>query len=102
MTTFAVAAPPPIAPSQRPATPTSQNTTQESRHVSPETVSNAPNAFLARLDELAKENLEGPQVGGAIEQGRSAPEIASRYGIRQGSDAYKTLESRVEARRRGT
>ncbi len=102
MTTFFVAAPPPIARSQRSSTPPSSGITPQSRNTPPATVGNAPNAFLARLDELAKVVLEGQQVAWAIQQGKSAPEIASRYGIRQGSEASRTLEHRVEAHCRGT
>ena len=121
MTTF-VAAPTPITSSQHPSTPPSQSNATQPRPISPTTVSNeprstqsaqtannraytvasdTPNPFIARMDELAHLILEGPQVTWAIEQGMSATEIASWCGIRQGSDAYQTLEFRVEARRFG-
>ena len=99
MTTFAVAAPPPIASSPRPTTAPTRNTTTQPSATSPDTVRNAPNAFMAKLDALARVTLDGPRVAWAIQEGQSAPDIASRYGIRQGSDAFKMLESRVEARR---
>lgn len=122
MTTFTVAAPTPIASSVRPFTPQTQRTTTPSRGVSPTTVGNSngamqgaqpstdtartetshePNAFLTRMDELAQVILDGPQVTWAIEQGMSAAEIAGKYGIRQGGDAFTALKSRVEARRLG-
>lgn len=107
MTTFAVAAPTPITPSPRRSTPQVRGSapTDQPR---PETVRNedrstqAPNAFLARLDELGMAIIERPQVTSAIEQGNSAPAIASKYGIRQGSEAYRVLESRIEAHCRAT
>ena len=89
-------------------------------HTSPETVQNgerptqpvqtsnarihiqtarAPNEFLAELNRLERMALDGPRVAWAIDDGGSAPEIASRHGIRQSSDAYRTLVCRVENRR---
>ncbi len=114
MTTFAVAAPPPITHSPHPPTPESQDT--PSPAISPTSISNqdrstqvappertatahAPNAFLAKMDEMGKGILNKPQVTWAIGQGMSAREIAARYGIWRGGDAYKALENRVEARR---
>lgn len=99
MTTFAVAAPTPIASSPRPTTAPTRNTTTQPSATSPDTVRNAPNAFMAKLDALARVTLDGPRVAWAIQEGQSAPDIASRYGIRQGSDAYTMLVGRVESRR---
>ncbi len=121
MTTFAVAAPAPITDAPRRSTPATPTIGDHSRRPPPETVRNearstqaarpsihpahtetaqGANAFLARMDEMGRVILEGREVSWAIEQGLSAPDIASRYGIRQGSDAYRTLEHRVEATRR--
>ncbi len=113
MTTFAVAAPPPITHSPRHPTPESQDT--PSPAISPTSISNqdrstqvvpperiatahAPNAFLAKMDEMGKGILNEPRVAWAIGQGMSAREIAGKYGIWQGGDAYKALANRVEAR----
>ncbi|WP_313456981.1 hypothetical protein [Stenotrophomonas sp.] len=122
MTTFAAAAPTPITSSLHHSTTPSRGSVP-SGHIGPVTVHNEsrstqasptssepahteaarePNAFLTRMDELAQVILDGPQVAWAIEQGMSSTEIASWCGIRQGSDAYRMLESRVEARYRTT
>lgn len=120
MTTFAVAAPPPITQSPRRSTLPTPDTLVRPRPTPPATVRNedrstlaarpsiapahteaapSPNAFLARVDAMGSLILEGRQVTWAIEQGKSAAEIASRYGIRQGSAAYEALEEKVERRR---
>lgn len=112
MTTPTPAATLGVAPAHRDTTPTRgiavqprtslpatvRNAERSTQSVRPP-IARAPNAFRTTLDAMGERILEKKEVVFAIKQGSTAQDIAGRFGIRQGSDAFKTLVCRVDNQR---